>query len=130
MEKKLFLLFNHSFTRLQEHDARASLGVGRIIVLPPELQALWSNIPPELESLESYLQPIKAWLAYSAKPGDFVLIQGDFGACYNLVRFAFARALVPIYSTTARKATESLGPDGSVKVTHEFMHVKFRRYGD
>ncbi|NCO60062.1 MAG: hypothetical protein COZ70_02650 [Deltaproteobacteria bacterium CG_4_8_14_3_um_filter_51_11] len=129
MTKKLFLLFSHSFTRLQEKDAISTLGVERIVALPPELQALWSDIPPGLDSLECYLEPLKAWIEKSARPGDFVLVQGDFGACYLIVRFSMSKGLCPIYSTTERKAAENVGPDGTVRLTHEFMHVRFRRYG-
>jgi hypothetical protein len=39
----LFLKFNHRLTLVQKDDARASLGVGRIIDLPPDLE---KNLAP------------------------------------------------------------------------------------
>jgi hypothetical protein len=128
--QSLFLIFNHTFTHPQEQDAEHSLGVDKIIPLPLELQSLWSNIPPELEGLRAFLEPIKIWLSKSSAPGDYVLIQGDFGACFLMVRYCLEQNLIPIYSTTARRATETVAPDGSIRLTHEFMHIRFRRYGE
>ena len=125
----LFLVFNHTFTAAQEEDARSSLGVARIVSLPAELRALWSNIPPSLTSLSEYLAPIRAWLVEHAAPGEYILIQGDFGATYLTVDFALRNGLVAVYSTTSREATETIQPDGSVELTHHFNHRIFRRYG-
>jgi hypothetical protein len=125
----LFLIFNHKFTSLQEKDARRSLNVARIVKLPADLKELWCSIPPEIPQLATYLQPIQKWLQISAERSDFVLIQGDFGACYLMVKFAFDLGLVPIYSTTGRDAVEKHASDGEVVLTHRFRHVIFRRYG-
>lgn len=78
-------MFNHQLTAAQQADAIASLDVGAIIGLPEELQSLWKDIPPGLMRLRDYLQPFEQWPMSAAAPGDYVLIQGDFGACYLLV---------------------------------------------
>lgn len=129
MPKNLFLIFNHHFTEKQKEDAEGSLQVGRIISMPSHLQTIWSDIPPDLPELTSYIAPVREWLSEAASPGDFVLIQGDFGATYLMVRFAFSLGLVPIYSTTWRRAEEVSEPDGSIKLIHHFEHNIFRRYG-
>lgn len=129
MAKSLFLLFNHQFTAAQEADARASLGIECVVNLPDHLQDLWSNIPPDLEEISSYLVPITDWLKSSGNPGDYALIQGDFGACYLMAQVAFSGKMVPIYSTTERSASEELDLDGSIILTHHFQHRIFRRYG-
>lgn len=85
MSRTLFLVFNHQFTPVQESDARSSLGVSHKINLPADLQELWSNIPPELQEFGNYLSPVYSWLTSRAKEGDYVLIYGDFGACYLMV---------------------------------------------
>lgn len=126
----LFLVFNHQVTSLQEQDARASLGVELLTDLPPDLKALWRQIPGELTEIEGYLEPVKAWLGEKAQKGDYVLIQGDFGACFLMVNFAFEQGLIPVYSTTDREAVEEYGEDGSVRVTHRFRHCIFRRYAE
>jgi len=125
----LLLIFNHRITALQEEDARVSLRVERIIDLPEDLKAIWRQVPAELEAIEGYLGPIKAWLAGRGKKGDYVLIQGDFGACFIMVNVAMEQGLIPIYSTTQREALEEHGEDGTVKIIHQFRHRIFRRYG-
>ncbi|MFH0824780.1 MAG: CRISPR-associated protein Csx20, partial [Pseudomonadota bacterium] len=123
MSVKLFLIFNHTITEAQRNDARNTLGVEAIVELPPHLQTLWSNIPADMPELTSYLEPLRDRLKDRGKAGDFVLIQGDFGATYLMVRFALEQGLVPVYSTTKRRALEELLPDGSVKLVHNFQHV-------
>ena len=114
MAASLFLLFNHRITKHQKAAACLSLDVDRIINLPSDLKDLWNQVPPELSEIRDYLVPIRSWLGSNAMAGDYVLIQGDFGAAYLMVTFAFENGLVPIYSTTYRKANEEYVDDGSV----------------
>lgn len=125
----LFLIFNHTLTPEQEADARASLGVGSIVDLPPQLKSLWGAIPPAEESIASVVRPVTRWLAQEASPGDYVLVQGDFGAVHLVVQWAFKHELVPVYSTTQRIAHEEPQPDGSIRTFHSFQHRIFRKYG-
>lgn len=130
MARCLFLIFNHTFTPEQAEDARQSLGVETIVSMPDAVRDIWGQVPPDRPAIADYLEPVRRWLADQARPRDYVLVQGDFGACYLMVRFAFATDLIPIYATTRREADETVQPDGSVTLTHRFRHVAFRRYGD
>lgn len=125
----LFLVFNHQFTEAQEIDARKTLGVNEITDLPLDLRKLWSHIPPDIPEIVDYLKPIHSWLGLHAQKGDFILIQGDFGASYLTVEFSFKKGWIPIYSTTEREALEEIEANGSVKLTHYFRHRIFRKYG-
>ncbi|PIE72265.1 MAG: hypothetical protein CSA20_08755 [Deltaproteobacteria bacterium] len=127
--KKLFLLFNHSLTAEQEADARISLCVEQIVTAPKEIAGIWAQLPPDIESLVPYLQPIRTWLETETRPGDIVLVQGDFGAVYLMVVFLKEIGCVPVYATTRRKAVERLLDDGTVELSHSFRHVRFRKYG-
>jgi len=129
MVPRLIVLFNHTLTDGQREDARRSLGAEEFLEPPAGVRSLWAEVPPELASLEEYLAPVRSWLGDCARPGDFLLVQGDFGATWLMVRFAMAMGLIPVYSTTRRAAAEELQPDGSVRLTHRFQHVRFRRYG-
>lgn len=129
MAPKLFLLFNHEITDIQKQDASDFLGVGAVEDLPDGLKAVWNDIPPELEHIGRHIQPVMNWLDSSAEPGDYVLVQGDFGACYLMVRFCLEKGLVPVYSTTKREAVEERLQDGSIILKHVFKHRRFRRYG-
>ncbi|MGB5156443.1 CRISPR-associated protein Csx20 [Desulfobacterium sp. N47] len=126
---KLFLIFNHQLTALQEKDALISLGADTIQNLPEELQVLWSSIPSNEPEIKPCLKPIETWLSSQSKTGDYVLIQGDFGACYLMVNFAFKHNLIPVYSTTERFAVEEKQANGTVRVIHHFQHEIFRKYG-
>lgn len=128
MNPSLYLIFNHQITSGQEHDARKSLGVERIINMPDDLKEIWEQIPPDMEKIDDYLFPVKNWLAQNSVINDYVLIQGDFGACYIMVDFAFKIGLVPIYSTTKREAVEQQDNNGAIKLVHHFQHRIFRKY--
>ncbi len=125
----LFILLNHSINEIQKKDAR-NIGVKNFIVLPSELQKIWQNISPEETRLAPFLTPVKQWLSEVAIPGDFVLIQGDFGACWLMVNFSFQKKLIPLYSTTERKVIEIENKDGSIQTIRQFKHVMFRKYGE
>lgn len=125
----LFLLFNHALTPEQRADAQSGLGVGLFIEPPRDVRGLWSNLDPESEGLFEALAPVRQWLAANARPGDFVLIQGDFGACWLMVEQARTLGVTPIYSTTRREAREDHLEDGSVRLMHHFRHVRYRVYG-
>lgn len=128
MSKSLLLIFNHTLTKDQEKDARTSLGVSSIISFPPDLAEIWQQIPANLQEIEPFISPIKDWILSESQSGDPVLIQGDFGACFIMVNFAFQKGLVPVYSTTMREAVEKHRADGSIEMIHQFKHQRFRRY--
>jgi len=125
----LFLLFNHTLTEVQRADALDSLRIGEFIEPPEAVQKIWGDIPAENGSIYDLLTPIREWLGDMAFADDYVLIQGDFGACCLMVDYARRIGLMPIYSTTRREAYEELLEDGSVSLVHRFRHVRFREYG-
>ena len=126
----LLLLFNHTPTALQVEDARRSLGVAAIHCLPEDLKPVWDSVPPGLDAIEPHLAPVRSWVLQTARAGDYILVQGDFGATYLMVKFSFERGLIPVYSTTERNAVEEPAEDGTVRLSHQFRHVRFRRYGE
>ena len=125
--KQLFLLFSHRLTPSQELDAKENLGVTNFVTLPEELQNLWSNIPPVLERLSDYLIPLKEYIRSNAKEGDVVLIQGDFGGCYEMVNYVKSLGLTAVHSTTKRDVVEKT-VNGKVEKFSRFEHVIFRLY--
>ncbi|MDX4038019.1 CRISPR-associated protein Csx20 [Aliarcobacter skirrowii] len=124
---KMFLLFSHTLTKNQKDDAMKSFGIEEFIYLPKDLQELFSNVPNDLKKLSEYLTPIKLFLKQYSKEGDFVLIQGDFGATYILVNFAKSLYLNPVYSTTKR-VTQEFEEDGKIIKKSIFEHERFREY--
>ncbi|MFA7021860.1 CRISPR-associated protein Csx20 [Aliarcobacter sp.] len=124
---KMFLLFSHTLTKNQKDDAMKSFGIEEFMYLPKELQELFSNVPNDLKKLSEYLTPIKLFLKQYSKEGDFVLIQGDFGATYILVNFAKSLKLKAVYSTTKR-VTQEFEEDGKIIKKSIFEHERFRDY--
>lgn len=125
---KMLLLLSHELTVDQREDADASLTINEFVPLPPDLQELWRNIPPTKPLLSDYLEPFCVWIKENANSGDYVLIQGDFGAAYSMVNYAFSAGLIPVYATTERESVETPMPDGSVKLERIFKHRMFRGY--
>ncbi len=128
MAKKMFLMFNHSFSNAQEQQADKEFNVKKIIDMPVSLKQLWQQIPAESATLKNHLAPFKEWLCEHGRKDDLVLIQGDFGATYLMVIFAFELGLLPVYATAVRKASEKIQSDGSVKMEHVFNFCRFRKY--
>ncbi len=125
----LYLLFNHNLTREQQQGARRELNVENIISPPAHVKRIWGAIPPEKESIRPALTPVFAWIDHELSPGDFLLIQGDFGACWLVAKHAAQAGIIPLYATTRREAEERHATDNGVKITHTFRHVRFRQYG-
>lgn len=129
MAKAMFLMFNHSFSKTQEQQAGKSMNVQQVIEMPELLKKLWQQVPAESNTLKSYLSPLRKWLSEKPKKNDIILIQGDFGATYLMVEFAFKLNLIPVYATSVRRATEKAQADGSIKLEHVFNFCRFRQYG-
>ncbi|WDU84649.1 CRISPR-associated protein Csx20 [Caloramator sp. Dgby_cultured_2] len=89
----MVLLFSHDLTQEQIKEANERFNIEEFIKLPEKLQQKWSNVPPEGEFTEIYFDDFKEFIEDNLRKGDFVLIQGDFGATAYMVNWAFKRAL-------------------------------------
>ena len=130
MNNKLHLLFNHTLTPEQVVDARNSLGVSKenIKELPDVLKQIWQNIPPEINlDLPNYLQPLINYFSQQSK-GDYVLVQGDFGAIYYMVNQLKKMELIPVYATTKRQVIEVESDENKIVVKRVFKHICYRKY--
>jgi len=126
--KQLALLFSHNLTTDQNEDIEKNLKVNIIYSLPDALQKLWSQVPTSQDlDFNLYLEEIKNSLSHSLSRGDYLLIQGDFGATYHMVNYAKEQGFVPIYSVNQRISKEKV-EEGIVKKYSEFKHECFREY--
>ena len=125
--KKIFLLFSHNLTQIQIDDAKNNLDIEKFVSLSQDLQELWSNIPSDLIFIKEYLLPFKNFLTENSNFGDVVLIQGDFGAVYQMVNFANDLGLKAVYATTTRVIEEIVIDEKTVKKSI-FEHRRFREY--
>jgi uncharacterized protein MJ1673 len=122
--KILFTLMNHTLTSEQEEDARKNLNVDKFINIA---DAMWSDIDPSDKSVIKFVETYKNKLKKQAKVGDVLLVQGDFGATYNMIRFAKNMGLIAVYATTNRIVSEQV-ENGKVVIKREFKHARFREY--
>lgn len=128
MKKKFFLLFSHNLMPTQKTEIEDLFGIEEIIKLPSEFHEIWSNIPPEPENIENIIAPVKKWLLLNASKNDLILIQGDFGATYQMVNWCLTQSFIPVYATSKRVHEEEPQPDGTIKISKSFKHVRFRNY--
>lgn len=122
--KKMFVLINHNLTEEQKDQALRVFGVENIVNIADDA---WSNINPSDENILGALSAYKKELMLEAKAGDILLVQGDFGATYNMINFAKNIGLKTIYATTKRVVQELITDRKSV-TRREFKHEKFREY--
>jgi len=118
---------NLYLTKEQIKDAKKSLQIDNFISLPKDLQSLWSNIPANINILDDYLQPIKKFVKSKANQEDIALIQGDFGAVYEMVNFVKDLNIIPVYATTKRETKETK-KDNKIIKTSVFKHIQYRKY--
>jgi len=122
--KTMYILMSHTITKQQKADAKKTLNIDNFTELPTDA---WSQIPAEVENIESSLLELKLQLRNDAKPEDVLLVQGDYGATYNMVQFAKENGLVPVYATNVRKSREIADGENIISV-REFRHIRFRKY--
>ena len=125
--KKMFLLFSHNLSQTQIDDAKSNLKIEEFVSLPEYLQESWSDIPSDLVILNEYLIPFRNFLVENSNLEDVVLIQGDFGAVYQMVNFVKTLGLKSVYATTNREI-EEIEENGKIIKKSIFEHVRFREY--
>ena len=120
--KKLVLLFSHQLTEQQEIEAKNSLKCNEILYLPKELKEKWQNL-----GIKKNLEEFKKFLDKVTSKEDYVLIQGEWGATYDMINYCKGKNLIPIYSSTKREVEERKNGEEIVKVS-KFVHRGFINY--
>ncbi len=126
MEKKVLLVFSHQLTENQEKELIEGYGVKQIESLPEELQNMWSNVSIKKDYKEN-LEKIKKFVKENFGKKDIILIQGNWGYTYNLVKWSIENGLIPVYSYTERNVEEIKDGENVKKISY-FKHVKFIEY--
>ena len=79
------------------------------------------------EDYKENLKKIKEFVKENFDKGDIILIQGNWGYTYNLVKWSIEKELIPVYSYTERNV-EEIKEGETVKKISYFKHVKFIKY--
>ena len=126
MEKKVLLVFSHQLTENQEKELIEGYGVKQIESLPEELQNMWPNVSIKKDYKENQ-EKIKKFVKENFGKKDIILIQGNWGYTYNLVKWSIENGLIPVYSYTERNVEEIKDGENVKKISY-FKHVKFIEY--
>ena len=126
MERKALLLFSHQLTENQEKELVENFKVKKIVSLSSELQEMWSNVSIK-ENYKENLEKIKKYIEENFNENDVMLVQGNWGYTYNIVKWSIEKRLVPVYSYTERNVEEIKDGENVKKISY-FKHVKFIKY--
>ena len=126
MERKALLLFSHQLTENQEKELVENFKVKKIVSLSSELQEMWSNVSIK-ENYKENLEKIKKYIKENFNENDVMLVQGNWGYTYNIVKWSIEKKLVPVYSYTERNVEEIKDGENVKKISY-FKHVKFIEY--
>ena len=126
MERKALLLFSHQLTENQEKELVENFKVKKIISLSSELQEMWSNVSIK-KNYKKNLEKIKKYIEENFNENDVMLVQGNWGYTYNIVKWSIEKKLVPVYSYTERNVEEIKDGENVKKISY-FKHVKFIEY--
>ena len=126
MERKALLLFSHQLTENQEKELVENFKVKKIVSLSSELQEMWSNVSIK-ENYKENMEKIKKYIEENFNENDVMLVQGNWGYTYNIVKWSIEKRLVPVYSYTERNVEEIKDGENVKKISY-FKHVKFIEY--
>lgn len=126
--KKALLVFSHEMTENQEKELNEVYNVEKIEKLPKDLQEIWSNVSIENNYKENF-EKIKKYIEENFNMNDVILIQGNWGYTYSLVKCSIEMGLVPVYSYTERNVEEIKDGENVKKISY-FKHVKFLEYSE
>lgn len=124
--RKALLVFSHQLTENQEKELNGEYNVKQIERLPGNLQNIWSNVTIG-KSYKENLEKIKEYISKNFHIGDILVIQGNWGYTYNLVKWAIENEYLPVYSYTERNVEEIKDGEDVKKISY-FRHVKFLKY--
>ncbi len=126
--KKILILLNHTPDSDQIEDIKNHLKAETKIEPDQEIKKMWANIPSHKDKISNYLNPVKDWILKNSNEYDFIWVQGESGALFNIVNFCLKNKRWPVYSVTERNLEKEVKEEKGIKTTRIFKHVKFRFY--
>lgn len=124
--KKALLVFSHEMTENQEKELNKTYGAEKVEKLPEDLQRIWSNVSIK-KDYEENLEKIKEYIEKKFNTNDIMVIQGNWGYTYSLVKWSIEKGFIPVYSYTERNVEEIKEGENIKKISY-FKHIKFVEY--
>lgn len=125
--KKFIVLMSHDMSEIQKNDAYENLKVTQIIKAPTQIKEIWGNVDPISDLDISKLNNVTSWIKNISQKGDYVLVQGEFGATFYIVDYCFKNGLIPVYATSIRRV-EEIRQGEKVLTNRVFVHEGYRKY--
>jgi len=128
-EISILVIFNHgslSKEQVQYLYNVKNIIEANILYLSDDLKKDWSSIDTLPDTVNT--TKIEDFIIAKTVQGDYVLVQGEFGAVFKLVNFCFKMNRIPIYATSKRISQDFVKDDGSVEKRAVFKFVRFREY--
>lgn len=88
-------------------------------------QLLLFTEPPTKEEIQTRLETLRKIISENTEIGDGILISSAAYFLYPAIRTIIALNRIPIASFTKREAIETEQPDGTVKLSYTFKHIKW-----
>jgi hypothetical protein len=129
MTKILFVAFSHALTVGQIEDAKASLGIDRIIMLgevEPTLQKEFSQVPAQATTDDIVLLASSVIGTALHHGATHLYVAGEPSVVIHASIMAHEAGLQVVQSTTERRSSETVQEDGTVVKTAVFAHVQWR----
>ena len=101
-------------------------GAEKVEKLPEDLQRIWSNVSIK-KDYEENLEKIKEYIEKKFNTNDIMVIQGNWGYTYSLVKWSIEKGFIPVYSYTERNVEEIKEGENIKKISY-FKHIKFVEY--
>ena len=122
----VYCLLNHELTGKQIAELEEKYGASRILYPAPSLSESWAQVPVTQVLDKGCIWAATDWLS-SAKAGDVLVVQGEFGSTFMIVDYALNKGLVPLHAVSKRVAKEQREGE-LVHRQYVFEHVCFRKY--
>lgn len=123
--KKIALLLSHKLTNDQVDGLWNALKCEKTIKMTENLHKQFGMV--EIGTREQIEKELKSFLKNNLNAKDYVLIQGEYGVTYSIVKFCKEHDFVPVYAVTKRVSSE-VEKDGVIEKVSYFKHEGFVEY--
>ena len=117
---------SHDINEKQKEELINSLGVTEIETLPLDLKQKFSNV--QIETYTRNLNEILEYLKNNTQPEDILVVQGQAGYQYQIVKQLQQLERICVFAFTERVSKEVVNEDGTTTKTSVFEHKQFIEY--
>lgn len=125
--KKVIVFLSHKINEEQKKELLEEFKIQDLIFLTDELQDIWSDVKCD-DSYYIGIEKMKKFMIENLREGDYIIVQGNWGYVYELVKLAKEKGIHAIYSFSYRNSEEEILKDGISLKLSKYKHIKFIEY--